>query len=300
MRVPRFLYLGYTCILLFLVKPVFSTPPPADSLLRALQRHAVRDTARVKLLNQLGRAYFNRDADLVTAYAKEALRLSDSLHYTEGRILASRNLALVENTKGNLDKQMDMTLASLALAEKAGLQHLAGILNNDIGNILIEQNNPAQALRYLKKSLLIKQQFHEQPEIAKSLNNIGSCYMQLDQLDSALCYLEASEEVKLPLHDLQGLGFTYENMGLIYLKKSMYQVSLKYLEQSQACFRTADYPPGIGKSWLNLAKVNTLLKRYDTAAVQLQEAARHQRRHEECPQRNDLLPVPGPAGFLPA
>ncbi len=234
----------------------------------------LRDTTCVKLLNQLGRVYFNRDADLVTKYAKEALRLSDSLHYQEGSILATRNLALVENTKGNLDKQMDMTLGALQLAEKASLLHLAGILNNDIGNILIEQNNPAQALRYLKKSLFIKKKFHEQQEIAKSLNNIGSCYMQLDQLDSALCYLEASEDVKLKLHDQQGLGFTYENMGLIYIKKGMYQVALKYLEQSQQQFRVADYPPGIGKSWLNLAKVNTLLQHYNVAQQQLREAAR--------------------------
>jgi signal transduction histidine kinase/Tfp pilus assembly protein PilF len=257
------------------VKPGYATTvtSPADSLLQVLATHARKDTVRVQLLNKLGRIYFTQNPAQTARYAREALQLSDSLHYTEGSIWATRNLALAENTKGNLDKQMDMTLAALQLAEKSGQLHIAGILNNDIGNILIEQNNPVQALPYLKRSLQIKQQFREQPEIAKTLNNIGSCYMQLQKHDSALHYLRQSEKVKLLLHDERGLAFTYENMGLIYLQQGRYELSLQYLEKSLRFYQASGNQMGIGKSWLNLAKVNTLLKQYDTAAAQLQQAA---------------------------
>jgi signal transduction histidine kinase len=247
---------------------------PPDSLLHDLKAHPQRDTLRVKLLNQLGRVYLTKDAVQAARYAAEALHLSDSLHYTEGMVWAIRNQALVENTRGNLDKQMDLTMNALKMAEQAGKLHTAGILNNDIGNILIEQNNPAQALSYLKKSLSIKKQFNEQAEIAKTLNNIGSSYMQLKVFDSALLYLRESEKLKLLLNDKRGLGFTYENIGLIYEEKGEYELSLSYLEKSLQYYKGSDNVPGIGKTWLNLGRVNTLLKHYAVAAGQLEKAAR--------------------------
>lgn len=276
MRVQFFLYLVLTCIFSFRVNLGFTMPltSPADSLQQALYTHAQRDTVRVQLLNKLGRVYFTSDPGKTTLYATEALRLSDSLQYAEGTILATRNLALVENTRGNLDKQMDMTLTALRLAEKNGQLHMTGILNNDIGNILIEQNNPLQALPYLKRSLKIKKQFNEQTEIAKTLNNIGSCYMQLQKLDSALYFLRESERLKLSMGNTQGLGFTYENIGLIYMQKGGYETSRQYLERSMGYYKAAENQAGIGKTWLNLAKVNTLLQHYAIAAGQLEQAAR--------------------------
>src|SRR5690606_34607949 len=175
MRVLLFLFLFLTWTLLFPGRWTLSAqPPPVDSLLRALQLHPQHDTVHVKLLNQLGRAYFTRDAVMAALYAHDAYRLSDSLQYTEGLIWATRNLALVENTKGNLDKQMDLTMKALQLAERSGQLHATGILRNDIGNIFIEQEHPQQALPYLKRSLHIKRRFREQKEIANTLNNIGS------------------------------------------------------------------------------------------------------------------------------
>ncbi|GAA0562751.1 ATP-binding protein [Chitinophaga japonensis] len=274
MRVLLFLFLLLTWIFIFPDRWTLSAqPPPIDSLLHALQLHPQRDTVRVKLLNQLGRAYFTKDAVMAALYAQEAWHLGDSLQYTEGLIWATRNLALVENTKGNLDKQMDLTMNALQLAERSGQLRATGILYNDIGNIFIEQEHPEQALPYLKRSLLIKQRLHEQAESAKTLNNIGSTYMQLRKLDSALLYLRESEKLKLALHDERGLGFTYENMGLIYELQGQYAASLHYLEESLRYYTASDNLPGTGKAHLNLGKVNTLLKRYAAAATHLQKAA---------------------------
>ncbi len=254
--------------------PLMAQTSATDSVRLSLQAHPHHDTVRVKLLNQLSRLYFTRDAEEAAKYAAEALKLSDSLQYTAGIVWAIRNQALVENTRGNLDKQMDLTMEALKMAEKYGYVHTTGVLYNDIGNILIEQNNPAQALVYQKKSLLIKRRFNEQVEIAKTLNNIGSSCMQLKQFNAALHYLRESEMLKLALHDKRGLGFTYENIGLIYEEQGRYDSALIYLERSLQYYTATDNKPGIGKARLNLGRVNTLLRRYARAAEQLQHAAR--------------------------
>ena len=121
--------------LLLLSSVIAAQPPASDSLLTALNIHVKKDTVRVNLLNKISRSYFTRDAVAAARYGAEALVLSDSLHYTPGKIWALRNMALVENTKGNLDKQMQLTIYALKLAEKASDPYTLGVLNNDVGNI---------------------------------------------------------------------------------------------------------------------------------------------------------------------
>lgn len=138
-----------------------------DSLQILLSVHTKNDTSRIKLLNQLSRGYFTIDAPTAARYGNEALHLSDSLHYTTGKIWALRNLALVENTKGHLDQQMQLTLNALKLAETLGDSYTLGILNNDVGNIFTELNTPRDALVYLKKSLAIKIKRNEKQKSPK-------------------------------------------------------------------------------------------------------------------------------------
>ncbi|UCJ09414.1 tetratricopeptide repeat protein [Chitinophaga pendula] len=243
-----------------------------DSLSLLLRAHLVRDTQRVVLLNQLSRVYFNRQPAQAFVYAKEALHISDSLHYTKGKIWAKRNMALVENVHGNLEKQMELTVTALALAEPNDLPAMA-VLYNDIGNIYVEQEHPEQGLAYFKKSLPIKQYLHQQVEVGKTLNNIGCAYLKLQQLDSALHYLQAAEAIKLSFQDRPSLAFTYENIGIIHMLSGDYPKSLHYHELSAAYYKEANNLLGLTKAYLNLGLINTMLKRYPVADKYLSNAA---------------------------
>jgi signal transduction histidine kinase len=230
-----------------------------DPLLTSLHAHSKRDTARVNLLNQISRIYFTKDAVLAANYGEEALQISDSIHYTKGKIWALRNLALVENTKGHLDQQMQLTLNALKLAETIGEPYMLGVLNNDVGNIFVELNSPRDALSYLKISLAIKLKRNEKTEIGKALNNIGSAYIALKMHDSAMYFLQKAEKIKLELNDQRGLAYTYENMGIISMVQQHYTDALRYHLLSAAYYKEADNLLGVVKSSLNLAEVQTML-----------------------------------------
>ena len=245
--------------LLLLYSAIAAQPPASDSLLTALNIHVKKDTVRVNLLNKISRSYFTRDAVAAARYGAEALVLSDSLHYTPGKIWALRNMALVENTKGNLDKQMQLTIYALKLAEKASDPYTLGVLNNDVGNIFSEMNSPREALVYLQKSLAIKLQRHEKPEIGKTLNNIGSAYIGLKILDSAMYFLKRAEKIKLELRDQRSLAYTYENMGIISMLQERYTDALRYHRLSHDYYKEAGNLPGVTKASLNLAEVQTML-----------------------------------------
>ncbi|WP_212004233.1 ATP-binding protein [Chitinophaga sp. HK235] len=243
-----------------------------DSLQQTLNAHTQKDTIRVDLLNQLSRIYFTKDAVIAARYGEEALNLSSELGYTKGKIWATRNLALVENTKGNLDKQLEYTLAALKLAETQGDIRTLGILNNDVGNIFTEQNSPRDALIYLRKSLQLKEQLNETPEISKTLNNIGSAYIALKKTDSALIYLYKSEKLKKALRDERGLAYTYENLGIVAMLEEHYDVALQYHLLSAQYYKATDNQPGLTKASLNLAEVQTQLGDLKSAEKNLDAA----------------------------
>lgn len=244
--------------LILLSPPVTAQSPVNDSLLAVLRSHTKNDTTRVNLLNQVSRAYFTIDAPTAARYGTEALRISDSLHYSKGKIWAWRNLALVENTKGHLDQQMQLTLNALKLAETLGDSYTLGVLNNDVGNIFTELNTPRDALIYLKKALDIKLQRNEKAEIAKTLNNIGSAYISLKVPDSAMLFLEKAEKIKLALRDHRSLAYTYENMGIVAMLQHRYPDALRYHQLSASYYQEAGNLPGVVKSSLNLAEIQTM------------------------------------------
>lgn len=258
----RFIYLAFLCALTV----------SASAQTKELEQHPMRDTVRVRLLNEISRKSFPKDVTRTEQYAREALKLSDSLHFKTGAMWATRNLALAENIKGNLEKQTDLTISALKLADELNDRHAVGVLNTDMGNILVEQNQPRQALRYQKKALRIKQALGQPAEIARTLNSIGSSYIRLNKPDSALHFLLESEKIKLSLNDHAGLAITYENIGHIYTQKQQYGIALPYFEISEQYYEEADNVNGLVKAHLNIGFAKTMLRRYEEAEHHLAEA----------------------------
>ncbi|SFM93709.1 Signal transduction histidine kinase [Chitinophaga sp. YR627] len=238
-----------------------------------LSTHPQRDTVRVRLLNEEARKAFPKNPARTEEYAHAAMALSDSLHFKQGIMWATRNLALSENGKGNLEKQLDLTINALKIAEELNDLHATGILNTDIGNILVEQDQPRQALHYQKKALRIKQSLGQPGEIARTLNSIGSSYIRMNMPDSALHFMLESEKIKLALNDRQGLAVTYENIGLIYLQQKKYALALPYFNISEQYYKESDHLNGLVKSHLNIGLAHTMLHHYEEAQQHLSEAA---------------------------
>lgn len=261
---------------LLFTKPVacFAQSKLTDSLTKVLATHPSKDTARVNILNQLSRYLFTQAPSLTETYAKEAFHISDSLHYMPGKMWATRNLALAENAKGNLEKQADLTLDALKIAETLSDLKATGVLNADLGNIFIEQQQPRQGLIYQKKALAIKQKSNDQAEIGKTLNGIGTSYMVLKEWDSALHFLYASERIKLALNDHRGLAYAYENIGTVFMAKGNYKEALRYHTMAAQYYKESDNVQGVIKSYLNLAETHTLLKDFTAAEDDLANAQR--------------------------
>lgn len=241
------------------------SPAVADSLQRVLKSHTKADTGRVNLLNQVARVLVTQDGELAQKYSSEALELAKNLHYDRGRVLALRNQALGENFKGNLDQQMELTVAALQIAERLKDKQLMAILLNDEGNIYIEEANADRGLPLLLRSLELKKQLKDKAEISKTLNNIGSVYLADQMPDSALFYLRQSEALKLALNDHRGLAYTYENMGLANRLLGNHNNAFDYLEQARQYYEETRNLQGLNKIYLDLGQTSAMLRKFKEA-----------------------------------
>ncbi len=98
---------------------------------------------------------------------------------------------------------MDLTITALKLAEETK-DIYAGVLNTDIGNILMEQNRPRQALRYQKKSSSIKESLGQQGGNCPDAQLYRRQLYVFSKPDSALHFLPESEKIRLSLNDHAG------------------------------------------------------------------------------------------------
>ncbi|HVI43459.1 MAG TPA: tetratricopeptide repeat-containing sensor histidine kinase [Chitinophaga sp.] len=261
---------------LLLIHPVVIAQQAAgtDSLQKALALHSERDTERVDLLNRIAREYLVRNAAVTARYGEEALWLSDSLQYSKGKVRSIRNLALAESSRGNTDKQLQLSLTALKLAETSGDIQITAQLCDDIGSIFTEQSNPKEALTYLHKSLAIKQQQNDTPETGRTLNNIGAAYISLQRPDSALSFLRQAEKIKLQFNDQQGLAGIYENLGVIAQQHKQLRDALRYYELAAAGYKTAgNNNIALTRTLLNTAGVQTLSGDLKNAEENLEAAA---------------------------
>lgn len=136
---------------------------------------------------------------------------ADSLHYTEGVVWPTRNQALIENTKGNLDKQMNLTMH--AEEQRA---HLATIREQ---RILVAICSFLLAI-LIPVAVLLYRLYKRQQELSRQLNSrnaevsqqnriileqnaeLGSLNQVKDKIFSVI-----SHDLRSPLAILEGMLF---------------------------------------------------------------------------------------------
>lgn len=87
-----------------------------------------------------------------------------------------------------------------------------------------------------------------------------------------MMFLEKAEKLKLALHDRRSLAYTYENMGIVAMLQHRYNDALRYHQLSANYYREAGNLPGVVKSSLNLAEIQTMQGDLKSADKNLQQA----------------------------
>lgn len=189
--------------------------------------HAV--TARVSIANQCRRL---GQYDRALAVYQEALELSDSLAYTNGRAQALSGIGGTYVMVGRTEEAAEKLSQATALYEQVG--DVSGQVRslNEKGVAYANGGQYDKAVDVFKISLKLAQQMNRQDRYIVTINNLGECYRHLYAFDQAITYHEEA----LGLAERGRLRYVEadirRNLGLSFRELGRFDEALVYLRQA--------------------------------------------------------------------
>jgi tetratricopeptide (TPR) repeat protein len=185
---------------------------------------------KVKLMNELFRAYVNTDPVKAVGYTREALTLAEQIGDEKGKAACYNNLGVAYRNQGALDVALGHYLNSLEIY--TSLQHAEGIATtkNNIANIYTMKKNYAQALTYFESSHQGFVALGLTDRIIGSMNNLGNLHSDLQLYDKALTYYTDAHK----LAEQAGKEFAdpLTNIGNLYYRQGNYQRAVEYYQRA--------------------------------------------------------------------
>jgi len=185
---------------------------------------------KVKVLNELFRAYVPTDPVKAVGYTREALALAEQVNDEKGLAAAYNNLGVAYRNQGALDIAMGHYLRSLELYTK--LQHAEGMATskNNIANIYSIKKNYAQALTYFEESHQGFVALGITDRIIGSMNNLGNLHSDLQLYEKALTYY--TDAYKMAEKAGKEFPDPLANIGNLYYRQGNYQRAAEYYNRA--------------------------------------------------------------------
>ena len=208
--------------LIFMSAQAFCSP--TDSLENALKTALGEN--KVKVYNELFRAYINSDPVKAIGYTREALALATEINDQKGMAASYNNLGVSYRNQGALDKALENYLMSLHIYDN--LKNAEGIATtkNNIGTIYSLKKDYGQAMKYFEDSYQQFSQLNDKQKMIGSLNNLGNLHSDLQLFEQALKFYSQA----LQLNEQTGKIYTdpVNNIGNLYFKQGNYQRAIDY------------------------------------------------------------------------
>ncbi|WKN45067.1 tetratricopeptide repeat protein [Tunicatimonas pelagia] len=174
------------------------------------------------------------------------------------------NLGNIYKDKSDYDTSLRYLFRSLAIKDSLG-----GIKLNtayrSIGETFRMKGNYDKALQYFHRSLEINQQDGNQQGISHDYNSMGVTYEGQGNYEQALKHGLQALEINRELNDLMGCAIAMNNIGTAYYKTKQYDQALKYYHQALAIKEQLKSRKSIAYTNQQLARLYTDLKQYDSA-----------------------------------
>lgn len=222
MRILFFLF----CTILIAGKGMGQSHTP-DSLKQLLALHPLKDTTRVRILNQLAFYYSNNEPASGLLYADSALRTA---------VLTGDSAAMASSY------------------DHKGLNEAA--LGKDSAAIVL-----------YRKALEMATASGNKSREATVLYHMALSYFNLSDYASALEYQDRAMELYTALHNTQGIASVCNSKGVIALFRSDYPEALRNYLQALRLYEQIHSEKDMGRVFSNIALVYSHMENYDTSLI---------------------------------
>src|SRR5450432_415274 len=218
----------------------------ADSLVKIYQKDILRDTAQLRLLEDLS---FNevRNLGLALHYAEELISLSrvaGNSHYLSQGYFQKGNK---KRLSGDLSEALDAYFKCTEVATKAGFTPEPAVYSG-IADIYGISKRHGDAMSYYKKAIAILRPSGDSIQLASVILNAGEEYRLNNNYDSALLYFSEAKEIYEKKDYSAGIGYAVGNIGMVYagigknnLAEKNINAAISLLEENGIYYPISEY-----------------------------------------------------------
>jgi tetratricopeptide (TPR) repeat protein/predicted Ser/Thr protein kinase len=192
---------------------------------------------------------------------EEIRKIIGRIRFTRAGILKSQGF--YDEAKKNIDE------GSYLLGEEGNYIERAEAFNN-LGNILYDQGEFAQALDMYSRSLKLREEVGDQKGIADTYINLGNVHYELGNYSTSAEMTEKGLDIRRKIGFRAGIAGGYNNLGTIYQDMGRFEEARSMYEKSLEIHSEIDDVPRIALTFANLGSVNLDLGELETAALQLE------------------------------
>ncbi len=191
------------------------------------------DELRAMILNLMASNYARRfnlqTADSLLTIAEGYARNASSKGISAAIINTKANMAV---NRGDFVAALDLYLEIAPLYEEMADSANLAIVYENIGLNYRSAANFDQAIKYLKKAILINNKTSENNRLATNFNNLGVILAESLQIDSAISSYYQSLYIYRNMNLSGGLAMTHMNIANLLTKKDSYAEALSHYDSS--------------------------------------------------------------------
>ncbi|MBL7815494.1 MAG: response regulator [Saprospiraceae bacterium] len=255
-----------------------------DSLQRRLSV-VVSDTSRALIFNQLSSTYWEYKPDSALFFANAALNLSRKSNFPAGEAHALDLLGLINQTRGDAPKALELYLKGLKVAEKNKLGAMKAMIAYDMGETYMYVNDFPKSVTYISQAIRAFDSLHNMFMLPIAETTLGKTYLKMNQLDSALKYAQLAYQHTQPAAGEQPTVLT--NLADVWMAKGRTDLALSYYQQSLDFSRKEKRTAYNAITYCGIAKLYQQINKPDSSIYFAEKALEEAQKETLYPQMID-------------
>ena len=227
--------------------------------LNALAR-SKQDTSRVRILNDLSRAYTAADSAKAMSYARQALALSENLKWREG--MSESYYRIATQFKARFKNRETLRYLDKSLAETRSLKQQSRI-HVARGGVYMNESRYTDALASYHAALKIDESLRDKKGIATTAMNIASVYYSIKDYAKSISYFNKAIAQKIEMPEFNAI--LYRNLAAAHNSIGESPKALDYFQKSLALYETIDDDDSAASLLSDIALTHYDLENYEKA-----------------------------------
>jgi two-component system, sensor histidine kinase PdtaS len=256
----------WACIMLFSVN--MAAMSQVDSLKKVLVREK-NNTGKIQILLGLAEKLNSTDASGAFFFASEALRLSDSLDWPQGKMSAELAIANCYSTVMITDEAVKHYKKCIEEARKINNRDVELNCLRIIGQLYFDANDFPTAIYYLEYAFSIAQKYHSVDDEIVDLSVLSGIAYQSNRYHDAVIYLRSALALLNSLDPIKRARYkaaTLNNMAGAQLGLGNTDSALLYIRTACNVLPKNDIPDSL-HVLSTFCDIFRVLKKYDSVCI---------------------------------